>query len=781
MKEKTPTLRAEELRVKIRQYSRSYYFIEDPTSPPEISDAEFDLLVEELKQLESDNPELAFKDSPTQKVGAQINETDSKHRQLFQSVSHEVPMMSLDNSFSQEELSAWLTRIEKTEKTPSIICELKFDGMAVSIRYENGKLCRALTRGDGVVGEDITEIVPNIYSLPKKLLGNYPEVLEVRGEVYLPTSEFNRLNKIRQKQNLKPYANPRNTAAGTLRQKDSASVVVRGLKWWCYQMAEIKGNGVKTKTPINFNCHSEWLKYLNSLGLPTNPETHLIKKQKDFKTLLIEIQKFLDKMLVKKHKRDYEVDGVVLKLDSIEAQKKLGNTSHHPRWAIAYKFPPEEQFTKLKNINISIGAKGKVTPFAELEPIVVGGSTISLATLHNEDQVKQKDLRPGDTVIIRKAGDVIPEVVSPVLSKRKSNSKIWNFPKHCPCNYKTKLVRKEGDAAHYCPEVDCPFQKIGRIEHFASRNAMDIEGLGEGWVQVFVEQGLINDVADIYSLDFDKIGSTTIQYNLTSNRAERIIKNILDSKNSKMPNFDCVEKLPSIAELKKQLINLKIKGIGNEMANLLIDSGLVKKLSDIYNLTEDQLTKLKTNRTYGEKNAQNLKKSVEKSKTRTLSKLLFGLNIPFIGVNSSKLLAEKFQNLSDLIKAKKEDIETIDGMGEVQAKGVYDFMRNPIQIAIIKKIKKSGIRTDEDKTILLSDKEQTLKGKSFLITGTLSGMKRDEAHKKIKTRGGKVLSSISSKVDFVVMGSNPGATKIKKIADLKVSTLNEKVFLEMLA
>jgi DNA ligase (NAD+) len=478
-----PAERAAELRSLIRHHNRLYHELDQP----EIPDSDFDRLLKDLQQLEADHPELAAPDSPSQELGGAVGV-------LFAPVEHRIQMMSLDKAFEEAELDAWydrlVRRLEDDDPPGDFFCEPKFDGLAVSVRYEDGRLVQAATRGDGRTGEDVTRNVATIESVPKTLKGA-PPVIEVRGEVYMPISVFDALNESLEAAGEDRYANPRNTAAGSLRQKDQSVTATRGLSWWSYAVGEVSGGP-------EFGQHSASLEFIADLGFPVNPHVALAGSISDVKNYIAASES-------ERHDADYETDGVVIKLDDFAKHALLGSTSHHPRWAIAFKFPPEEKTTKLLDISVSIGGKGKATPFAVLEPVFVGGSTVQMATLHNEDQVRAKDVRPGDTVIVRKAGDVIPEVLGPVLSERPKGLPEWEFPTICPCSRRTTLVRNEGDAAHHCPEPECPFQLAGWIEHFASRNAMDIEGFGERTVQQFIDLGLISDVADVYSLDFDAV------------------------------------------------------------------------------------------------------------------------------------------------------------------------------------------------------------------------------------------------------------------------------------
>jgi DNA ligase (NAD+) len=481
-----PAARIDELRRLIDYHNARYYELD----APEIPDSDYDGLVRELQSLEAAHPELLTADSPTQRVGGAPSAT-------FAPVVHAVPMMSLDNVTSFAELEAWAGRLVRlldqgSDAEPvSFACELKIDGLAVSLTYEDGRFVLGATRGDGRVGEDVTENLRGIVGLPERLPEGAPRHLEVRGEVYLPLATFEALNKSQADAGLRIYANPRNTAAGSLRQKDPAVTAGRGLQFWAYQVVE-GGDGP------TFRRHSETLAWLRELGFRVNPELAVCASPDD-------VYRHCHHWQEHRHDLPYEIDGVVVKVDDLRRRRALGATSKAPRWAIAYKFPPEERTTLLRDIDVSIGRTGKATPFAVLDPVFVGGSTVGLATLHNQDQVALKDVRPGDTVIVRKAGDVIPEVVGPVPSARPAGSQPWSFPTACPVCHQP-LQRLPGESDTYCTNVECPAQRIARIEHFASRGAMDIEGFGEQRVRLFIDLGLLADPGDIYTLDYDRIG-----------------------------------------------------------------------------------------------------------------------------------------------------------------------------------------------------------------------------------------------------------------------------------
>ncbi len=487
--------RAEELRALILHNNELYHALD----APEIPDAEYDLLVVELRQLEADHPALATPDSPTQAVGAAPSG-------LFQEVRHRIPMMSLDNAFSEAELRAWSERLRRQAPDLNLellafSCEPKVDGVAMSLTYVRGTFVQAATRGDGVTGEDVTANIATVADVPKELAragGPYPDVLEVRGEIYMPVDEFDAMNKRQAERGERLFVNPRNSAAGALRQKDPAITAQRPLHFWAYAVGVVEGAAARSKWPAA--TQTETLAHLRRGGFPVSPDARKIKG-------MSAVVARCEELAEERHHLAYEIDGVVTKVDEMALHTVLGATSRAPRWAIAFKFPPEERTTRLIDIMVSIGRTGRATPFARLEPVFVGGSTVGVATLHNEDQVAVKDVRPGDLVIVRKAGDVIPEVVGPVregpgVPKRRKPK--WAFPTACPsCGQ--PLVRLPGESDTYCTNIDCPAQRVQRISHYASRSAMDIEGLGEERVLQLVAAGLLHDAADLYDLTTEQL------------------------------------------------------------------------------------------------------------------------------------------------------------------------------------------------------------------------------------------------------------------------------------
>ncbi|MGB8860816.1 MAG: NAD-dependent DNA ligase LigA [Ilumatobacteraceae bacterium] len=680
----TPAERLTQLRTQIAHHNERYY----AHDAPEISDADYDQLVRELARLEADHPELVDAHSPTQLVGAgALNEA-------FSPVEHRVPMTSLDNAMDEAELQAWGERIVKglAGEQARFVCELKIDGLAMSLRYEGGRFVQAATRGDGRVGEDVTANVATIAAVPKVLGewspgGELPTVVEVRGEVYLPLDAFERLKSAKEAENLlrvaagrKPEAvpvNPRNAGAGSLRQKDAAVTAGRGLAFWSYQLGEVEGGPV-------FATHHETLEYLRSLGFPVNPEIRVVDD-------LVAVGEFCRYWQEHRHTLPYEIDGAVVKVDSLDQRERLGFTSRAPRWAIAFKFPPEERTTILRDIQVSVGRTGRTTPFAVLEPVFVGGSTVGMATLHNQDQVAAKDVRPGDTVVVRKAGDVIPEVVGPVLTLRPAGSVPWEFPRLCPCPLQTELVRPEGEADTRCVEPACPFQRDQRIIYFASRGAMDIEGLGDSTVQQLSDAGFVSDPGDLYSL------------------------------------------------------------------------------------TREQLLTLDK---WGDTKADNLLAAIEGSKQRPLPKVLTALGCKGLGPSASDALSRAFGTLDSVMQASEADLATTDGVGPTIAAAIVRWFGVPANRAFVEKLRSAGVAFG---LVEVSRLSQNLAGKAVVVTGTLEGYTRESAEAAIKDRGGKSRGSVSAKTFAVVVGAEPGASKLTKAQALGIPILDLAGFEHLLA
>jgi len=552
----SPKKRIEELRAHIRTHNDLYY----GQDSPEVSDAEYDALVRELRDLEAEHPELVDAESPTEVVGASSITT-------FDPVVHAVPMTSLDNAMDEDELRAWGDRIAKglSDQPVRYVCELKIDGLAISIRYENGVMVQAATRGDGKVGEDVTANVATISSLPKKLDKAAPSVVEVRGEIYMSTIAFEKLKAEREAENLQRTANnrallavpvnPRNAGAGSLRQKDPTITAQRDLSLWSYQLGEVVGGP-------DFSSHHATLEFLKGFGFPVNPEITVVDS-------IDAVVAFCRQWQERRHELGYEIDGAVVKIDDLSQREQLGFTSRAPRWAIAFKFPPEEKHTILKDIKVSVGRTGRATPYAELERVFVGGSFVEKATLHNRDQVAAKDVRPGDTVVVRKAGDVIPEVVGPVLSKRPKDSQPWTFPTTCPCPLKSVLTKSDEEADTRCVDSECPHQSQQKIIYFAARGGMDIEGLGDTTVIALADSGKVRTVADLFKLTFDDLVSMDA---FSTGSAARLLFELDKAKSQTLPRV---------------LSSLGIKHVGPIVADQLAEQ--FGHLDLILGATEEQL------------------------------------------------------------------------------------------------------------------------------------------------------------------------------------------------
>jgi len=656
------------LREQIDYHNYRYYVLDNP----EIPDAEFDKLFRELQQLEHDYPVLITPDSPTQRVGAApLTE--------FGEVKHVIPMLSLDNAFSEEEVRAFDRRVREglDKEEVSYAAEPKLDGLAVSLLYENGVLSGAATRGDGYTGENITQNVRTIASVPLRLRGKgYPHRLEVRGEVYMSKKGFLKLNERQEAQGEKIFANPRNAAAGSLRQLDPRITAQRPLEICCYGVGQVEGGRLAEH-------HSAILEQLMEWGLRVSPERALV-------TGVNGCLDYFARMAVKRAALGYEIDGVVYKVDSLAQQRQLGFVARAPRWAVAHKFPAEEVKTKVLDIQVQVGRTGALTPVARLEPVPVAGVTVSNATLHNEDEVHRKDVRVGDTVIIRRAGDVIPEVVSVVKEHRPERTRIFHLPKHCPiCG--SEVVRVEGEAAARCSGgLYCAAQRKEAIRHFASRRALDIEGLGEKLVDQLVEQGLVNDVADLYEL-----------------------------------------KLEQLAALERM----------------------------------------------GAKSAENLLNALNKSKDTSLARFLYALGIRDVGEATAQALAQYFGALDAITAADVDTLQAVPDIGPVVAQQIAAFFHERHNREVIDKLQAAGVRWPQVESRALSS---PLSGKTFVLTGTLAAMTRDEAKRRLQALGAKITGSVSAKTDFVVAGEEPGS-KLDKARTLNITVLDERQFADMLS
>ena len=651
--------RMDELINIINKASREYYVMDKPT----ITDQEYDDYYSELLKLEEKYPELKRNDSPTLRVGGEVLDK-------FMKVEHKTPMLSFDDIFNEEEIIAFDERVKKTIKNPTYTVEPKMDGLSGSLVYENGVLVRAATRGNGVVGEDITLNVKTIKSVPLKLNKNVN--IEVRGEIYMSKKTFEDLNSIREKEKDSLFANPRNAAAGSIRQLDSKVAAKRNLDYMAYFIPNPSDYGLKTQ--------SESLKYLKELGFVTNYKLNKIAKN------INEVIKYIDELASIRDILPYEIDGVVIKVNDLKDEEELGFTSRVPRWGIAYKFPAKEVLTVLKDIKFTVGRTGKITPNAMFDPVHVAGSIIRKATLHNEDYCISKDIRIGDTISIRKAGDVIPEVVEVKLDRRK-DSIPFTMIKNCPmCN--SRLEKK--DSNYYCMNTKCPARNIESLIHFASRSAMNIDGLGDEIIE------------DLYNLDF------------------------------------------------------------------------VHDIKDFYLLYKHS-EELKELEGYGEKSITNLINSINESKNNSLERLIGALGIKNVGKRTALILAKKYNELDNLINASYDELKEINDIGDIVASSIKDYFNDQNNIEIINKLKEYKVNTKYLGSEVLEN--ENFSGKTFVLTGSLTKLTRDEATNLIENNGGKVTSSVTKKTSVVIVGDSPGS-KYDKAKELNIEIWNEDEFLE---
>lgn len=651
--------RIDELVEILNEASRNYYELDNPT----ITDQEYDDLYAELEKLEKKYPELIREDSPTKRVGGKVIDT-------FTKVTHEVPMMSLADVFSEEEVREFDERVKKTIPNPIYVCELKIDGLSVSLLYRNGKLVRGATRGNGVVGEDITHNVETIKSIPLSI--DMEEEIEVRGEIYMPKRSFLKLNEERKEKGETLFANPRNAAAGSVRQLDSKIAAKRNLSTFIYHLP------IPDKFSIKF--HHDSLELMKNLGFTVNPNITVCY---DIDSVI----EYINKATEERSSLPYEIDGVVIKVDDLNDQKRLGYTARTPKWAVAYKFPAEEVLTKLTNIEFCVGRTGKITPRADLNPVHVAGSVIRSVTLHNEDYIKEKGIMINDTVAIHKAGDVIPEVVRVVEERRNGTEIPFKMIENCPiCG--SKIVRKENEAAHYCLNPACDARKIEGLIHFGSRDTMNIDGFGEAIIEDFYNMGYLKRIPDFYTLYKHK------------------------------------------EELQE------LEGFGTKSINNLLDS-------------------------------------VEKSKENSLEQLLFALGIRHIGKKVAKIIASHYKNIDSIIAAPLEDIASIPTIGEIIAASIKDYFNNEENIKIINDLKELGMNMEYLGQEVTND--ENFENKTFVLTGTLETMTRNDATSIIESLGGKVTSSVTKKTDVVVVGSDPGS-KYEKAKELGITIWTEEEF-----
>lgn len=653
--------RINELRQELRKHEYHYYVLDDPL----ISDAEYDQLMRKLQQLENEYPELITPDSPTQRVGGQAAEK-------FDPVVHRKPLLSLDNAFSLAELQEFNRRVSRAATAVSYMAELKIDGVSIVLVYQDGILVNAATRGDGLVGEDVTNNIRTIRSIPLRLQDNLPR-LEVRGEIYMPKSEFLRLNQEKEEKGEKIFANPRNAAAGSIRQLDPGITASRALAAFIYDIIYIEGKEIHDQ--------QEALNFLKQQGFPVNPEACYCT---DIEAVYAYSQGYQEK----RHDLPYEIDGVVIKLDSMAEREILGQTAKSPRWAIAYKFPAEEKETRLLAVEINVGRTGIIAPTAILEPVSLAGTTVSRASLHNFDLLREKDIRVGDTVLVHKAGDIIPEIIKPIVEKRQGREEEIEPPGNCPaCG--SQVIRFEGEVAYRCENINCPARLKESLIFFASRPAMNIDGLGPAVIDQLVEKNLVEKVDDLYYL--------------------------------------------------------------NE--------------ADIAGL--DRM---------GAKSASNLIQAIADSKTRPLYRLVTALGIRHIGSKTARILTSHIHDIDKFSQINEEQLMSIPEIGPRMAESVVKFFREPRNQETIARLKAAGVNTVVAES---SGGLKPLAGKTFVLTGTLESLTRNEASEKIEALGGKVSGSVSKKTDYVVAGAEPGS-KYNKALQLEVTILNEDEFLNML-
>lgn len=648
-----------ELRKKIEYHNKLYY----EQDKPEISDYEYDKLTQRLRKLEKEHPELITKDSPSQKVGGKVNS-------MFSAVTHDVQMQSLQDVFSLSDVEEFVTKVQEEYKDKTDFCvETKIDGLSISLEYENGVLVRGSTRGDGFVGEDVTQNVKMIKDIPQRL--NTNDTIEVRGEVYLPRKEFEKINEELLEKNKQQLANPRNAAAGTLRQLDSKLVEKRNLSVFIFNVQ--KGG--------NFTKHSESLDYLDKAGLKTIALRFVCSTKEQVIDAIKKIGQMRDDLA-------YDIDGAVVKVNDLLVRQEMGKTVKVPKWAVAYKYPPEQRETKVLDIVLQVGRTGQVTPVVILEPVRVAGSVISKTTLHNFDFMQEKDIRIGDTVVIQKAGDVIPEVNKVLTEKRDGTEKVFEIPKYCPvCG---EELEKEGEeVALRCTNSECPAQTYRSIIHFVSRECMDITGMGEAIVETLIEKNLLKDITDIYKLRYE----------------------------------------------------------------------------DFYELEG-----------FKEKSSKKLIESIEKSKSNTLDKLLFGLGIRHIGKKASKILAENFEDIYKLAQASVEELSVIEDIGTIMAESIYSFFKKPQTIEIIKKLDECGVNLKGNKT---NKKSEILAGKTICITGSFDDYSRDDIVKMIEENSGKASSSVSKKTSYLIAGESAGS-KLTKAQELGIDIISVQEFLNII-
>ena len=736
---KSPQDRAAWLREELQRHERLYY----QEAKPEITDREFDRLMAELAAIEEEHPELRTADSPTQRVGGEPTEG-------FEQVEHQPPMLSLDNTYDHDELEEWVERLERLVPDTEIdfVCELKVDGVSLSLLYEDGVLTEAATRGNGRVGDLVTANARTIRTLPLRLPAGAPARLRVRGEVFIPRGAFRKLNEEREAAGEELYANPRNTTAGTIRLLDSRDTARRPLGIACYELVQQPGAGERVS-------HADGLKTLSRLGLPVSRDWRRCES-------LGEVVAFCDDWQEKRGELDFEIDGVVVKVDDPELRDRLGATAKAPRWAVAFKFAAEQAVTEVRAISPQVGRTGAVTPVAELEPVLVAGTTVRRATLHNYEDLLDKDIRVGDTVLIEKGGDIIPKVVKVVETRGDRRSQRSKPPQTCPvCG--EKLSKPEEEALCRCVNAACPAVVRESIRHFASRNAMDIEGLGNWLVGELVEGGLARNVADLYSLTESQLAglkkTTTVGEELATKLAVGI------------------KGVPAGSDLGDAIRSLDIQGLGPKKVEMLTQT--FDTVGKLRAASPGELAKatLSTAR-LGERSAAKILHSLEQSKQPALARLIYALGLRHVGERTATLLAHRFPSIEDLASASTEALEEIDEIGSRIAESVQAFFNSASNQDLLARLEQAGLRPKQETRS--AQEEGPLKDRVFVLTGTLDGMTRNEAAARITALGGKVSGSVSGRTDFLVAGEKAGS-KLRKAEQLGVEVLDEAGLKELLS
>ena len=766
--------RIAELRDLIRGHDYLYYIKESPS----ISDAEYDGLMRELRKIEEDRPDLVTSDSPTQRVAGAPAEG-------FTEVTHHRAMLSLANAFDDDEFHAWHERVTGLLETDrfDMVCELKFDGLAVALTYSNGVFARGATRGNGVVGEDVTANLRTINSIPLRLTGDdYPDLLEVRGEVYFPKSKFDEFNAKREAEGLPTYVNPRNTASGSLRQLDPRMTAERPLDIFAYSIGYSEGGAA----PDN---QRDTLEYLDALGFKVNSHNRTFASVGD-------VLGWYRYWLGKVHELDYGCDGLVVKVNRFDYQQHLGEVGREPRWAIAYKFPAEQATTTLLDIGFNVGRTGSINPYAVLDPVYVGGATVSRATLHNEDYIASKDLRVGDRVVVERAGEVIPQVVRALPDNRNGSETVVKMPENCPsCG--ESIVRGEDEAMSYCVNASCPEQLVRLVEHFVSRGAMDIEGLGEKWGAILIAQGLISDVADLYYLEKEDLAQMNLLDTIATAKSSDFAT-VLDRIG--IPNvgkktagiiagqYDSFAKLNTASEEDLTAIdgiNQRVagsivsyfrdqgyRGVLQEKGSVFVEQGLIEDPNDLYYVNRKYLMRPDTLR---QKSATNLLSAIEESKSRPLTRVLVALGIAHVGSEVAGVLARHFGSIDRIRRASKEEIEELNAIGPKIASAVVEYFENESNSVVVDKLISAGVNATEDASAENGNGAASLRGLRFVVTGRLPNYSRSAIQDRIKELGGSVSGSVSKRTDYLVAGEDAGS-KLAEARKLEVEVLSEDDF-----